>query len=290
MPGIPQTLEVPPPVSVQTILYGIYQALGGSSGGGGSGISSILTPRLIWVDATNGDNATAVIGRMDKPYETLEAAYAAGVANAVDFGIVLMPNANPYTLTLVAAWNSLCASLVGYSVAGLTIEPSVRVNVVAYQAEATNANGVDGYSGAVAIEGLWLYLQASGQDVNADDGNTYTAGNGGSWSVSGAGLLTADLQGGSGNVSNGSVVNGGTGGALTLLNGVKTWGDGVSINEATGAGGGSNGNPGTLTADNCDLRVQSIIPGGDVTLGRCSYTAGAITITNNKGGNADWPA
>jgi microcystin-dependent protein len=51
MPGIPQTLEVPPPVSVQTILYGIYQALGGSSGGGGGG-SAITGEVKIWTTAS----------------------------------------------------------------------------------------------------------------------------------------------------------------------------------------------------------------------------------------------
>jgi len=51
MPGIPQTLEVPPPVSVQTILYGIYQALGGSSGGGGSG-SAITGEGKLWFTGT----------------------------------------------------------------------------------------------------------------------------------------------------------------------------------------------------------------------------------------------
>jgi microcystin-dependent protein len=51
MPGIPQTLEVPPPVSVQTILYGIYQALGGSSGGG-SGGSAITGEVKIWTTAS----------------------------------------------------------------------------------------------------------------------------------------------------------------------------------------------------------------------------------------------
>jgi len=43
MPGIPQTLEVPPPVSVQTILYAIYQAVSGGGGGGGGGDSSAIT-------------------------------------------------------------------------------------------------------------------------------------------------------------------------------------------------------------------------------------------------------
>jgi microcystin-dependent protein len=51
MPGIPQTLEVPPPVSVQTILYGIYQALGGSGGGGGSG-SAITGEGKLWFTGT----------------------------------------------------------------------------------------------------------------------------------------------------------------------------------------------------------------------------------------------
>ena len=52
MPGIPQTLEVPPPVSVQTILYGIYQALGGSSGGGGGGGSAITGEGKLWFTGT----------------------------------------------------------------------------------------------------------------------------------------------------------------------------------------------------------------------------------------------
>jgi len=51
MPGIPQTLEVPPPVSVQTILYNIYQALGGSSGGG-SGSSAITGEGKLWFTET----------------------------------------------------------------------------------------------------------------------------------------------------------------------------------------------------------------------------------------------
>lgn len=52
MPGIPQTLEVPPPVSVQTLLYNIYQALGGSSGGGGSDSSAITGEGKLWFTGT----------------------------------------------------------------------------------------------------------------------------------------------------------------------------------------------------------------------------------------------
>jgi hypothetical protein len=290
MPGIPQTLEVPPPVSVQTILYGIYQALGGSSGGGV--ISSILTPRIIWVDATNGNNATGALGRMDKPFQTLAAAYAAGVTGGVNFALVFMPNSNPYTLTLAADLSEFCVSFGAFGVAfGVAdgVTPLVRINVTATADEALNASGNAAFNGNISIDGVWLTLTANGQAVVGDDDGTYTTGNGGNWTIRGNGFLTASSNGGEATAINATVINGGSGGALTLLNGVKTWGDGVSINEATGAGNGSNGNPGTLTADNCDLRVQSIIPGGDVTLGRCSYTTGAITITNNKGGNAEWP-
>lgn len=39
MPGTQQTLAVPPPVSVPTLLYGIYQAVQNGGGGGGSAIT-----------------------------------------------------------------------------------------------------------------------------------------------------------------------------------------------------------------------------------------------------------
>jgi hypothetical protein len=290
MPGIPQTLEVPPPVSVQTILYGIYQALGGSSGGGGSGISSILTPRIIWVDATNGNNATAVIGRMDKPFQTLVAAYAAGVAGGVNFALVFMPNANPYTLTLAADLSEFCVSFGAFGVA-LSVAPLVRVDLTATPSPTGNSDAGAAFNGTLAIEGIWLNLTADGQGVTANDGVNYNAGNGGNWTVRGNGFLTASVAGGSGTVQENSSVMGGNGGNLMLAGGVRTWDTGVNISGGVGVGGAStNGNPGTLTADNCDLRIQSNISGGDVTLGRCSYTTGTMTITNNKGGNADWPA
>lgn len=50
MSGILQTLEVPPPVSVQTLLYGIYQVLQ-NSGSGGSG-SSITGEGKLWFTNT----------------------------------------------------------------------------------------------------------------------------------------------------------------------------------------------------------------------------------------------
>lgn len=51
MPGILQTLSVPPPVSVPTLLYGIYQSVQ-NGGGGGGGSSAITGEGRLWFSDT----------------------------------------------------------------------------------------------------------------------------------------------------------------------------------------------------------------------------------------------
>lgn len=50
MPGTQQTLAVPPPVSIPTLLYGIYQAV--QNGGGGGGSSAITGEGRLWFSDT----------------------------------------------------------------------------------------------------------------------------------------------------------------------------------------------------------------------------------------------
>lgn len=51
-----------------------------TSPSGGGGVSSVLTGDVLWVDAVNGNDATAISGRLDKPYLTITAALAAAVS------------------------------------------------------------------------------------------------------------------------------------------------------------------------------------------------------------------
>jgi hypothetical protein len=49
---------------------------GGGGGGGGSGASAFVYGKTGFVDATNGDDSTAVWGRIDKPFQTITTALA----------------------------------------------------------------------------------------------------------------------------------------------------------------------------------------------------------------------
>lgn len=51
-----------------------------TSPSGGGGVSSVPTGNVLWVDAVNGNDATAVSGQLDKPYLTIVAALGAAVS------------------------------------------------------------------------------------------------------------------------------------------------------------------------------------------------------------------
>ncbi len=67
-------------------------ASGGGGGGGGGGTSLITNNITAWADVTNGNDATAIIGRPDKPYQTLPAA----VTGAGQFRGIVRANPGVY--------------------------------------------------------------------------------------------------------------------------------------------------------------------------------------------------
>lgn len=242
---------------------------------------------LAFVDNVNGNNGAAVFGRMDKPFETLNAAYAAGVASGQPFGCVFMPSNTDYLLTLTEHLSGNCRSFAAFGCSATQTANGelVRVEIQAGRPSVQNANALSSFDGELDISNIFLVVVAVGASVNVTDAdNSYSAGHGGNWRLHGMGMVSVFVYGGSrqGEGEGESSVTGGTGGSIVL--------SGPLVGVEMGIYGGTGdapGNVGTFAADGCDLRLVSI-PAGDVTLGRCAYNSGLITVTNNKGGNADY--
>lgn len=242
---------------------------------------------LAFVDNVNGNNSTAVFGRMDKPFATLNAAYAAGVASGQPFGCIFMPSNTDYLLNLTGHLSGNCRSFAAFGSAATrtTNGELVRVEIQASRPTAQDANALNSFDGELDISNIFLVVIASGANVNVTDAdNSYSAGYGGNWCIHGIGMVEVYVYGGSreGDSEGESSVTGGNGGSIIL--------SGPLVGAQIGIYGGTGdvpGNPGTFAADGCDLRLVSI-PAGDVTLGRCAYNSAMIIVTNNKGGNADY--
>lgn len=253
--------------------------------GGSSGSTEIKTPQLVFVDGVNGNNGTAIVSRMDKPYATLQAAYAAGVTGAEAFTVVFMPNSSPYTLLLTDHLSGFCKAFVSFSPDLLNEETLVKIVVTANGTSTTNANATSGLTGTIALQGVELTLYARGGNVTVDDAGSYAAGSGGSWTIIGQGAVAAVLRGGENNSSVDGVVVGGSGGELNLRGLLRATSVGFDLAGGLGFNGGATGSEGFLYADGCDFRVGASIS-AFITMGRCSYTLGAITIDDDRGGNA----
>src|SRR5262245_14712205 len=53
--------------------------------------SAVKTGNTLWVDAVNGNDSTAVLGRLDKPYKTLAAARNVAAAVGAEVTVVVLP-------------------------------------------------------------------------------------------------------------------------------------------------------------------------------------------------------
>lgn len=242
-------------------------------------IVTIDTPKVVYVDAANGNNATAEIGNPAKPFATFAAAYAAGVALAANFALQFGVGTYEYTPSESEASFNYCARMAG---AGIALT-SVTIN--GSRPTVTNQNGGQGYNVIqVQVDNLNLTITALGAGVEETDSNTYNCGDGGDVTIYGNGKVATILcNGGSEAASTGANVNPGSGGVITLRN-LDCRSLSYSVAQGTGGGGGS-ASDGELLADGCDLRGTSNTA-GVTTLGRCSYDQGLFSITNDKGGNA----
>lgn len=86
--GVYRPTNVNPQVGVTLGIFSNTDAVNGAAnwlagGGSGGGSASVLYGNVAWVDAVNGNDATAVVGRFDLPYLTINAAVAAVSAGQV---------------------------------------------------------------------------------------------------------------------------------------------------------------------------------------------------------------
>lgn len=285
MPGTQQTLAVPPPVSIPTLLYGIYQSV--QNGGGGGGGAPISLPQQIFV-SSDGNDSTGD-GTLAKPYLTGTTAYNAGIAESSPF--VLNFGVGSFVINLSSDWNDLCRTINGQGY-GLTDELSATViGINGSQSTVVNQNGPNGYN----VDGLLFnnafgIINTSGANTTVNDGETNTAGNAGVVSVTGIGGITIVSRGGSEfpQSTDGSVTAG-NGGDVDISGSIFSVG--IYTNGGSIFAGGvpvETGSGGNLTCDGCNLAMSVVNTGsGSITLGRCSHASG-LTITNDKGGNASY--
>lgn len=285
MPGTQQTLAVPPPVSIPTLLYGIYQSV--QNGGGGGGGAPISLPQQIFV-SSDGNDSTGD-GTLAKPYLTGTTAYNAGIAESSPF--VLNFGVGSFVINLSSDWNDLCRTINGQGY-GLTDELSATViGINGSQSTVVNQNGPNGYN----VDGLLFnnafgIINTSGANTTVNDGGTNTAGNAGVVSVTGIGGITIVSRGGSEfpQSTDGSVTAG-NGGDVDISGSIFSVG--IYTNGGSIFAGGvpvETGSGGNLTCDGCNLAMSVVNTGsGSITLGRCSHASG-LTITNDKGGNASY--
>lgn len=249
----------------------------------GAGGSTISNPAIAYV-RSNGNDGTGAVGNPALPFLTAGAAYAAGVAGGTAFGLDI--GVGTFFIALSANFSALCKTVVGAG-DGLT-----NFYISAIPGPAFDAEGTAGYNGSVEVHHLSFTLNASGNSVTVTDGNTYTAGNGGDWSVFGtAAIASMVVNGGSEQASVTGTVNGG--GASLALNvmGSLQWGSGSVLSAVGGTpfGGGATGADGAITIDGVNVKNAAVAT-GDITYGNCSVptvwtVSGAAT---DKGGNATW--
>lgn len=285
MPGTQQTLAVPPPVSVPTLLYGIYQSV--QNGGGGGGGAPISLPQQIFV-SLDGNDSTGN-GTLAKPFLTGTAAYNAGITESNPF--VLNFGVGSFTINLSSDWNNLCRTINGQGY-GLTDALSATViGINSSRVDVANQNGPNGYNvDGLLFNNAFVIINTSGANTTVTDGDNQTAGNAGAVSVAGIGAITIYSRGGSESPQS-------TDGSVTAGNGGDVNISGSIFNVGIYTNGGSiyvagfpveTGSGGNLTCDGCNLAMSVVNTGsGSITLGRCSHASG-LTITNDKGGNASY--
>lgn len=251
-----------------------------------SGGSTISSPKVYYV-TTTGNNATGAVGNPALPYATGTAAYNAGVTTGQLF--VLQLGVGSFSIdTAGAAFSANCHAVNGCGSGISDINRATLLTVItSYASSATNANGLNGGDVSGEFNQLFLQVFTSGQSVTADDSNGYTAGNAGSISIWGTARLNYAVAGGGGDngSTNGSVTPG-DGGSIT----VRSMGSFINATIVTSGGAGypsGIGATGAIEFDGTDIReISSMTTGGSLTVGRCSYQSGTLSITSDAGGNA----
>lgn len=247
----------------------------------------ITTPAIIYVE-TSGNDSTAVIGRPDLPFQTAQAAYAAGVAANDPFALCL--GVGEFSITLTESVNSLLRSVRGAG--GLMFnsmfEALSKLSISGTPAAVTNSNGAAGYSIAdLYADGVWIDVNLTGGSVtDVNDAGSYTAGNAGSVGISGPCAVSIRLEGGSlvTNPPTDGACVGGNGGTLQITNGptiVNPLAD-FSLEKGTGT---TDGTDGILYGLQCNVAHAGVFAASSITLG-CSVYYAPLTITDDKGGNA----
>lgn len=240
---------------------------------------NVTTPKVVYVDAVNGNNATGEIGNPTKPFATFPAGYAAGVTTANAFCLHFAAGTYEYTPSDSEASFQYCVRMIG---AGISL---TTVTINGSRQPVVNQNGVHGYSMTqVQVDDLALTINAQGSGVEENDGlGPYLCGDGGDITLYGSGQIAIALcNGGSEISSTWPTVTPGSGGTITLRD-LNCRSMSFSVAQGTGAGGAAS--DGELLLDGCDIRGTSN-SGATTTVGRCSYDAALFTITNDKGGNA----
>ena len=292
--------ELASPTDVTTLnattgVHGLLPKLGGGTtnflradgtwnapaGGGGS----LTNPHVFYV-RSDGNDSSPGDGTPSHPFATAQKAYDTGVTAAVPF--VLDLGVGSFTITLTADWSSYAKAVRG---AGGTFITSTSPTVLTVTGNASPATTTDNQGApgnsipALNLSGLYFLMTSTGQNVTADDGNTYTAGPSGNVILSGSNAwVSVTLISGGDQGSSLGVVNSGGAGNVTLTGNLSNGADGINLSDAAVYNGGIAGGPGAITADGCDLRTGGVTNGPTITLGRCSYGSG-LGFTD-KGGNA----
>ena len=257
-----------------------------------SGGGTISNPRIYYV-ATNGNDGTGQVGNPAKPFQTVSAAYTAGVSAVVNF--ILQLGYGSFTWELAEDVSGFMDGIYGvsrgtglYGTAGTALYITNN-----HTASVSNANGANGYSLSLTIGNLALSLINNGQPVFVDDSYSYIGGNGGNITIYGSNVRLMsyiNANGGSGEMSSTSGgVTGGNGGNIRL-SGIYSHEEAGEISALGGTlyGSGSNGSDGNIYIDDCDVRTVTIPSNNSVSMGRSSYYSTLITIDTDYGGNANY--
>ena len=104
--------------------------------GAASGLSSVPTGNVVWVDAVNGNNATGLVGRIDKPFLTITAALAAASTGQT---VLLCPGT--YTDATINASSKPGVSIIGIDSMNCVLQPTLTNGVAFFTPGASATYG-----------------------------------------------------------------------------------------------------------------------------------------------------